>query len=97
MPRYEYDLSGNRITSVSVKEAVETDELFEFTAEAPDPVAADQSTKPRIAVIEFKNKADNQWSEPGDELVLTSVLLNTGDSELVTQTTLAQSGYELDF
>src|SRR6185436_12447551 len=23
--------------------------------------AADKSTKPRIAVLEFKNKADNQW------------------------------------
>ncbi len=29
---------------------------------APNLVsAADKSTKPRIAVIEFKNKADNQW------------------------------------
>jgi putative cell wall-binding protein len=23
--------------------------------------AADKSTKPRLAVLEFKNKADNQW------------------------------------
>ncbi len=32
--------------------------VFAFTLTAS---AADKSTKPRIAVLEFKNKADNQW------------------------------------
>ena len=35
--------------------------ILALTLTVPAALAADKSSKPRIAVIEFKNKADNQW------------------------------------
>jgi curli biogenesis system outer membrane secretion channel CsgG len=35
--------------------------IFALTLTASTSSAGDQPSKPRIAVIEFKNKADNQW------------------------------------
>jgi curli biogenesis system outer membrane secretion channel CsgG len=35
--------------------------ILALTLTVPAALAADKSSKPRIAVIEFKSKADNQW------------------------------------
>lgn len=46
-------------------------------AVAANPVAqaADKSSKPRIAVLEFKNKADNQWWYSGGAEAATDVFV----------------------
>ncbi len=61
---------------------------------APNLVsAADKSTKPRIAVIEFKNKADNQWwysggAEAAQDVFVTE-LVKSGKFRVVEREQLA--------
>ena len=61
---------------------------------APNLVsAADKSTKPRIAVIEFKNKADNQWwyhggAEASQDVFVTE-LVKSGKFRVVEREQLA--------
>ncbi|HXU44570.1 MAG TPA: CsgG/HfaB family protein [Thermoanaerobaculia bacterium] len=55
--------------------------------------AADKSTKPRIAVIEFKNKADNQWwyhggAEAAQDVFVTE-LVKSGKFRVVEREQLA--------
>jgi curli biogenesis system outer membrane secretion channel CsgG len=55
--------------------------------------AADKSTKPRIAVIQFKNKADNQWwwhggAEAAQDVFVTE-LVKSGKFRVVEREALA--------
>src|SRR4051812_1654122 len=49
-----------RVTSLTLCAALLTTLVIPALAHAAG-TAGDKATKPRIAVIEFKNKADNQW------------------------------------
>lgn len=60
---------------------------------APNLVSAADSTKPRIAVIEFKNKADNQWwyhggAEAAQDVFVTE-LVKSGKFRVVEREQLA--------
>ena len=55
--------------------------------------AADKSTKPRLAVLEFKNKADNQWwysggAEAAQDVFVTE-LVKSGKYRVVEREQLA--------
>jgi curli biogenesis system outer membrane secretion channel CsgG len=56
-------------------------------------IAADKSTKPRLAVLEFKNKADNQWwysggAEAAQDVFVTE-LVKSGKFRVVEREQLA--------
>src|SRR3954468_16454820 len=53
-----------RVTSLTLCAALLTTLVIPALAHAAG-TAGDKATKPRIAVIEFKNKADNQWWSHG--------------------------------
>ncbi|MDI9632181.1 MAG: CsgG/HfaB family protein, partial [Acidobacteriota bacterium] len=56
-------------------------------------VASAQSTKPRIAVLEFKNKADNQWWYHGGAAAMQDVfvteLVKSGKFRVIDREQLA--------
>ncbi len=74
-----------RITSLALAAA--------FVLTATVAIAADKSTKPRLAVLEFKNKADNQWwysggAEAAQDVFVTE-LVKSGKFRVVEREQLA--------
>ncbi len=60
---------------------------------APMPVQAADNTKPRIAVLEFKNKADGQWWYNGGAAAMQDVfvteLVKSGKFRVIDREQLA--------